>query len=57
MADAERIMIHAALKKHNGNRTLAAEQLGISRRTLQRKLKEYRLAETAQTQPPPSSVC
>lgn len=42
MAEGERIMIYAALKKNNGNRTLAAEQLGISRRTLQRKLKEYR---------------
>lgn len=41
IADGERIMIYSALKKNNGNRTLAAEQLGISRRTLQRKLKEY----------------
>jgi len=46
MADAERVMIDAALKRNNGNRTLAAGQLGISRRTLQRKLKEYRIAET-----------
>ncbi|MEI8139517.1 MAG: sigma-54 dependent transcriptional regulator [bacterium] len=42
MAEGERMMIYAALKKNDGNRTLAAEQLGISRRTLQRKLKEYR---------------
>ena len=42
MADAERVMIEAALKRNNENRTLAAGQLGISRRTLQRKLKEYR---------------
>jgi DNA-binding NtrC family response regulator len=41
MHDAERIMIYAALKKLEGNRTKAAAQLGISRRTLQRKLKEY----------------
>jgi DNA-binding NtrC family response regulator len=41
MAEGERIMIYAALKKSKGNRTVAAEQLGISRRTLQRKLKEY----------------
>ena len=45
MAEAERLMIEAALRRHDGNRTLAAAQLGISRRTLQRKLKEYRLAE------------
>jgi len=42
MAEGERMMIYAALKKNNGNRTLASGQLGISRRTLQRKLKEYR---------------
>lgn len=42
MAEGERLMIYSALKTHNGNRTLAAGQLGISRRTLQRKLKEYR---------------
>lgn len=44
MAQAERLMIESALKRNGDNRTLAAEQLGISRRTLQRKLKEYRLA-------------
>ncbi len=42
MAESERMMIYTALKKNEGNRTLAAAQLGISRRTLQRKLKEYR---------------
>ncbi len=42
MADAERVMIEAALKRNNENRTQAAGQLGISRRTLQRKLKDYR---------------
>ncbi|MFM2169982.1 MAG: hypothetical protein RI957_211 [Verrucomicrobiota bacterium] len=36
----ERQAIHDALAKSAGNRTLAAEWLGISRRTLQRKLKE-----------------
>jgi len=41
LGDAERQMIYAALKKNGGNRTKAAEQLGISRRTLQRKLKDY----------------
>ena len=49
MADAERLMIHAALRKHQGNRTLAATQLGISRRTLQRKLKEYKLESARET--------
>ena len=32
-----------ALKAHDGNRTKADEQLGISRRTLHRKLNEYGL--------------
>jgi DNA-binding NtrC family response regulator len=36
----ERRVIHEALIRSAGNRTLAAEMLGISRRTLQRKLKE-----------------
>ena len=41
LADAEREMIFAALRKHGENRTKAAEELGISRRTLHRKLKQY----------------
>ena len=42
LADAEKALIYAALKKHNNNRTRAAEEIGISRRTLHRKLKRYR---------------
>jgi len=41
IAGAERTLIAAALKKHDGNRTKAAGELGISRRTLHRKLREY----------------
>src|SRR5882724_1223255 len=41
--DAERQLIVQALKETNGNRTKAAERIGISRRTLHRKLKEYGL--------------
>ena len=37
---------HAALDQTGGNRTQAAELLGIGLRTLQRKLKEYRDAGT-----------
>ena len=41
----EKEMIGKAIKKHGGNRRLAAEELGISRRTLQYKLKEYGLLD------------
>jgi two-component system response regulator FlrC len=37
----ERSLIEAALDRHNGNRTHAARELGISLRTLQYRLKEY----------------
>lgn len=37
----EEQMIIKALERTGGQRTMAAEQLGISRRTLSRKLKEY----------------
>ena len=43
MDDAEKQMIVQALETNGGNRTKAAEQLGISRRTLHRKLNEYGL--------------
>ncbi len=41
--EVEKNMILRALEAHQGNRTKAAEQLGISRRTLHRKLNEYGL--------------
>ncbi len=41
VGDAERQLIVQALKETNGNRTKAAQRIGISRRTLHRKLKEY----------------
>ncbi|SNB45704.1 sigma-54 dependent transcriptional regulator [Geobacter sp. DSM 9736] len=39
----ERDIIVRALEKHKGNRRLAAEELGISRRSLQYKLKDFGL--------------
>jgi PAS domain S-box-containing protein len=39
----EEQMIIRALERSGGHRSQAAEQLGISRRTLSRKLKEYRI--------------
>jgi DNA-binding NtrC family response regulator len=41
--EAEKQLIIRALKATNGNRTLAAKKLGMSRRTLYRKLTEYGL--------------
>jgi DNA-binding NtrC family response regulator len=41
LAESERRMIMAALRRHNGNRTAAAVELGISRRTLHYRLNEY----------------
>ncbi len=45
LKDVERQSIAAALERFDGNRTKAAEALGIGRRTLQIKLKSYGLAE------------
>ena len=41
LAELERIAMVEALERHGGNRTSAAESLGISVRTLQRKLKKW----------------
>ncbi|MFZ1749962.1 MAG: sigma-54 dependent transcriptional regulator [Saprospiraceae bacterium] len=41
IVDMERDMIRKALKKYNNRRKEAAEELGISERTLYRKIKEY----------------
>ena len=39
--DQEKILIEKCLKKHKGNRKNASSELGISERTLYRKLKEF----------------
>ncbi|MBI5837339.1 MAG: sigma-54-dependent Fis family transcriptional regulator [Candidatus Eisenbacteria bacterium] len=44
MADVEKMAIEFALGKCGGNKTKAAEALGISRQTLRTKLKDYCLA-------------
>ena len=43
LANAERELIRKALKKHNGRRKEASNELGISERTLYRKIKEYEI--------------
>lgn len=45
LADREREYIIKALKKHRGRRRDAASELGISERTLYRKIKEYDIEE------------
>ncbi|MBE7176647.1 MAG: sigma 54-interacting transcriptional regulator [Mucilaginibacter polytrichastri] len=44
LIDKESELIKKALKKHKGKRKLAAEELGISERTLYRKIKELNLS-------------
>ena len=43
LASVERRAISASLQRWQGNRTRAAEELGIGRRTLQNKIREYGL--------------
>ena len=45
LADREKEFITKALKKHKGRRRDAANELGISERTLYRKIKEYDIKE------------
>lgn len=46
LRDYERVAILKTLKKHSGNRTATADELGISIRTLQRKLKRWGLEDS-----------
>ncbi|MDD2235838.1 MAG: sigma-54 dependent transcriptional regulator [Kiritimatiellae bacterium] len=48
LLDTEKRLIADALRQHKGNKTKAAEQLGISRRTIHRKVKEYGLESQTQ---------
>jgi two-component system response regulator HydG len=43
LADLEREALLQALRRHAGNRQLTATELGISTRTIQRKIREYAL--------------
>jgi len=43
LEDKEVEMIRKSIDKHNGKRKLAARELGISERTLYRKIKEYKI--------------
>lgn len=43
LQDKELELIKKSLERHNGKRKAAAEELGISERTLYRKIKQYNL--------------
>lgn len=45
LEENEKDMIFKSLQKHNNNRSAAAKELGISERTLYRKLKEYNIQQ------------
>jgi len=45
LAEMEKEMIGKALRKYNNRRKDAAEELGISERTLYRKIKEYNIPD------------
>jgi transcriptional regulator with PAS, ATPase and Fis domain len=45
LAEVERIHIDRTLRAHDANRTRAARELGISRATLIKKIREYALGE------------
>jgi transcriptional regulator with PAS, ATPase and Fis domain len=45
LEDREKELIQKALDKHRGKRKYAASELGISERTLYRKIKEYNLSD------------
>jgi two-component system response regulator HydG len=47
MAELEREYILATLRQNNGNKSRAAEVLGLDRKTLYRKLDEYRAADSS----------
>ena len=51
LEDVERTHIDRTLRAHNGNRTHAAQELGISRATLIKKIKSYQLERDAPPQP------
>jgi DNA-binding NtrC family response regulator len=55
LEDLERAAVEKALEQHRGNRTHAARTLGISVRTLQRKLKAWHVPVFALRDRPPSS--
>jgi DNA-binding NtrC family response regulator len=55
LAEMERRLISETLIKCDGNQTLAAQKLGISRSTLWRKMKEYKIKASFASEEAPAS--
>jgi DNA-binding NtrC family response regulator len=55
LEDLERAAVEQALRQHHGNRTHAAKTLGISVRTLQRKLKAWGMPIVSSPGPSPTN--
>ncbi len=45
IASVEKPMLEVVMKQSQGNQTIAAEMLGISRSTLRRKLAEHQISQ------------
>jgi DNA-binding NtrC family response regulator len=50
LADAERALLVRALSLAQGNKTKAAELLGINRRMIYEKMREYEISDAAETE-------
>jgi len=55
LKDVRKVLVQRALQSHRGNRTRAAHSLGISVRTLQRYLKQWRAGDMVESDPSASS--
>ena len=56
LEDSERDAVAAALRRNNGNKKLAAQQLNISQRTLYRKIHEFGLDLSEGSDPDNSEI-
>jgi DNA-binding NtrC family response regulator len=56
LEETEKIMILNALRKCDGNKSRAAQELGISRRTLHRKLNQYKVEDLPARERPAGGI-
>jgi len=55
LEDGEKTLIRMALRHSGGSKTIAADLLGINRKTLAQKMKEYKIEDTSEVEFPPDS--